>query len=60
MVVRRKLDEFDLGDIFCSISVVMKKEMETVVGKAPIAVQATMKEGMSVLVKAVEETMNRL
>ncbi len=58
--VRRKLDEFDLGDIFCSISTVMKKEMEAVVGKAPTAVQATMKEGMSVVVKAVEETMSRL
>jgi hypothetical protein len=60
MGVRRKLDEFDLGDIFCSISAVMKKEMESVVGKAPTAVQATMKEGMGVLVKAVEETMCRL
>ena len=58
--VRRKLDEFDLGDIFCSISSVMKREMESVVGKAPSAIQATMKEGMSVLVKAVEETMCRL
>ena len=60
MGVRRKLDEFDLGDIFCSISAVMRKEMETVVGNAPTAVRDTMKEGMGVLVKAVEETMNRI
>jgi hypothetical protein len=58
--IRRRLDEFDLGEIFSSISEVMRSEMDSVVGKAPRAIQSTMKEGMGVLVKAVEETMCRI
>ena len=57
---RRRLDDIDLGEIFGSISNVMKREMETVVCISPRPIQATMKEGMSVMVKAVEEAMNRI
>jgi len=58
--VSRRLEETDLGDIFGSISKVMRREMEAVVGKSPKLMQETMKEGMDVLVRAVEETMSRI
>jgi len=39
---------------------VMRREMDAVVGKAPRLMQESMKEGMDVLVRAVEETINRI
>ena len=41
--VRRRLDGADLGAIFGSISEVMKREMETLVGNTPRDIQGTMK-----------------
>ena len=58
--IRRSLEETDLGYIFGSISKVMRREMEAVVGKSPRLMQEPMKEGMDVLVRAVEETMLRI
>jgi len=58
--VRRRLEETELKDIFGSISRVMRREMEAVVGKAPRVMHQSMKEGMDVLVRAVEETMSRI
>jgi hypothetical protein len=58
--IRRRLEETDLGYIFGSISKVMRREMEAVVGKAPRLIQESMKEGMDVMVRAVEETMSRI
>ena len=57
---RRKVEDTDLGSIFGSISKVMRREMEAVVGKAPRLMQESMKEGMDVLVRAVEEAMSRI
>ena len=60
--VRRRLDGRleDLGSTFGSISEVMKREMETVVGNTPRDIQGPMKEGMRVMVKAVEEAMEKI
>ena len=58
--IRRRLEETDLGAIFGSISKVMRREMESVVGKAPRLMHQSLKEGMDVLVRAVEETMSRI
>ncbi len=58
--IRRRLEETDLEGIFGSISKVMRREMEAVVGKAPRLMQESMKEGMDVMVRAVEETMSRI
>jgi len=58
--MKKRLDKSELGDIFGSISKVMRREMEAVVGKAPRLLQESMKEGMDVLVRAVEETMSRI
>jgi len=58
--VRRRLAGDDLGSIFGSLSEVMKREMETVVGNAPRDIQATMKAGMNIMVKAVEEAMGKI
>ena len=58
--VRRRLEGAGLGPIFGSIIEVMKREMETVVGNTPRDIQATMKEGMSLMVKAVEEAMEKI
>ena len=55
--VRRRLDGADMGAIFGSISEVMRREMETVVGNAPRDIQATMKAGLCVVIKSVEEAM---
>jgi len=49
-----------LGVVFGSISKVMRREMESVVGKAPRLLHDSIKEGMGVLVRAVEETMCRI
>ena len=54
----RKLDEFQLGQIFTAISDVMMKEMESVVDKTPKEMRTAMKEGLSVMAKAVEDTMS--
>jgi len=56
----RRVDEFDLGEIFTVISDAMRKEMESVVGKAPKEMQNVMKEGLSVMAKAVEDTMSEI
>ena len=56
----RRIEDTDLGNIFGSISMVMRREMDAVVGKAPRLMQESMKEGMDVLVRAVEETMSRI
>jgi len=58
--IRRSLEETDFGNIFVSISQVMRSEMEAVVGRAPRVMKEPMKEGMDVLVRAVEETMLRI
>ena len=55
--IRRKLD---LGDIFSNISGVMRSEIVSVVGNAPKEMQKVMKDGMEVMVKAVEEMMSRI
>jgi len=57
---RRRLNEEDLGDIFNNISSVMRKEIESVVGNTPKELQEGMKDGMEVMVKAVEGLMNRI
>jgi hypothetical protein len=56
--VKKGLDEFDLGEIFTVISKTMMKEMDSVVGKTPKDMQKVMKEGLTVLAKAVEDTMS--
>jgi len=58
--IRRSVEETDLGNIFGSISKVMRREMEAVVGRTPRLMQEPMKEGMDVLVRAVEETMQSI
>jgi len=58
--VRRKLNEEDLGDIFNNISSVMRNEIEAVVGNTPKEMQKVMKDGLEVMVKTVEEVMNRI
>ncbi len=55
--IQRRLDGGDLGSIFGSISKVMNREMEAVVGNTPRDIKAAMKEGMSLVVKAVEDAM---
>jgi len=57
---RRRLNEEDLGDIFSNISGILRSEIESVVGNAPKEIQKVMKDGMEVMVKAVEEMMNRI
>jgi len=57
---RRRLHEEDLGDIFNNISIVMRKEIESVVGNTPKELQEGMKIGMEVMAKAVEEVMSRI
>jgi len=54
------MEKTDLEVIFGSISKVMLSEMEAVVGKAPRSLQDSIKEGMDVLVRAVEETMSSI
>jgi len=54
------MEKTDLGVVFGSISKEMRREMEAVVGRAPKLMQETIKEGMEVLVRAVEETMSRI
>ena len=54
------MEKTDLGVVFGSIRKVMQREMEAVVGKAPRVLQESIKEGMDVLVRAVEETMSRI
>ena len=58
--IRRRLNEDDLGDIFSNISSVMRKELGSVVGKTPNEMQQVMKDGLEVVVKAVEEVMSRV
>jgi len=55
---KERLDEFELGEIFTVISKTMFKEIESVVGKTPKDMQKVMKEGLSVIAKAVEGTMS--
>jgi len=55
---KRGLDEFDLGEIFTTISESMRKEMETVVGKTPSESQRVIEEGLSRIAKVVEDTMS--
>ena len=57
---KRRMNEFDLGEIFVKISETMRKEMESVVGKTPNEMQMVMKEGLKVMVKAVEDTMSQI
>ena len=52
------VDEFVLGEIFTLIGDVMRKEMGSVVGKTPKEMQRVMKEGLSIMAKAVEDTMS--
>jgi len=54
------MEKTDLGVVFGSMSKVMRREMESVVGKAPRLLQESIKEGMDVLVRAVEETMSMI
>jgi len=58
--IRRRLNIDDLGDIFSNISSVMRNEVVSVVGNTPKEMQNVMKDGMEVMVKAVEEMMNRI
>jgi len=60
VVLGKKMEKTDLGVVFGSISKVMRREMEAVVGKSPRPLQDSIKEGMDVLVKAVEETMSMI
>jgi hypothetical protein len=55
---KRRLDEFELGEIFTVISKTMVKEIESVVGRTPEDLQKVMKEGLSEIAKAVEDTMS--
>ncbi len=57
---KRRMNEFDLGEIFVKISETMRKEMESVVSKTPNEMQMVMKEGLKVMVKAVEDTMSQI
>jgi len=56
--IRRRLNEDDLGDIFSNISKVMRNEIGSVVGNTPKELQQVMKDGLEVVVKAVEEVMS--
>jgi len=56
--IRRRLNEDDLGDIFSNISKVMRNEIGSVVGNTPKELQQVMKDGLEVVVKAVEEMMS--
>jgi len=58
--IRRRLNDEDLGDIFSNISSVMRSEIVSVVGNAPKEMQKVMKDGLEVMVKAVEEMMTRI
>jgi len=56
--IRRRLNEFDVGEVFHRIEEVMRLRVEEVVLKSPNEGRDSLREGLGVLTKAVEEVMN--
>jgi len=56
--IRRRLNEFDVGEVFKRIDDVMRLRVEEVVLKSPSEGRESLREGLGVLTKAVAEVMN--
>jgi len=55
---RRRLNEFDLGEVFHRIEEGVKKKAEEVIARTPEGFRESLKEGMGTLIQAVVEMMN--
>jgi len=58
--IRRRLNEFDMGEVFHKIDEVMRLRVEEVIQKSPIEVRDCLREGLGVLTKSVEEVMSTI
>jgi len=58
--VRKRLNEFDVGELFSKIGDSMKVRAEEALEKSPVEMKESMRCGMEVMIKAVEDIMNGL
>jgi len=57
---RRRLNEFEVGDLFAKIEEGMKSKVEEVVAKAPEGIKDSLRDGMGAVMKAMVDMMNGL
>ena len=58
--VRRRLNEFDLGELFSGVEATLSKTMDETVAAAPDQLKVLVKKGFSGVMKAVTDMMNGL